>query len=187
MAGASDDLAAPGLEGGIKEERAVTQILEPVTLGPSRRERQHRVEPVEGALFVHAEDGGMGRRGQIPAQRPALRVPAIYVDNDAALLAGRELGGYPKKMAQITMRNYGNLFLSHMSAAQFRRRPKIPTSAISPRPASPRAVLVLSKAKGKGYLIRVAPPCRCRHNGDPHTNMPEWVRGVLRKGSPHRD
>ena len=42
-------------------------------------------------------------------------VPAIYVDNDAALLAGRELGGYPKKMAQITMRNYGNLFLSHMA------------------------------------------------------------------------
>ena len=41
-------------------------------------------------------------------------VPAIYVDNDAALLAGRELGGYPKKMAQITMRNYGDLFLSHM-------------------------------------------------------------------------
>jgi acetoacetate decarboxylase len=24
-------------------------------------------------------------------------IPAIYVDNDAALLAGRELGGYPKK------------------------------------------------------------------------------------------
>jgi len=42
-------------------------------------------------------------------------VPAIYVDNDAALLAGRELGGYPKKLAQITMRNYGNMFLSHMS------------------------------------------------------------------------
>ncbi len=42
-------------------------------------------------------------------------VPAIYVDNDAALLAGRELGGYPKKMAQITMRNYGNLYLSHMA------------------------------------------------------------------------
>ena len=141
--------AAPGLEGGIKEESAVTQILEPVTLGPSRRERQHRVEPVEGALFVHAEDGGMGRRGQIPAQRPALRVPAIYVDNDAALLAGRELGGYPKKMAQITMRNYGNLFLSHMSAAQFRRRPKIPTSAISPRPASPRAVLGTIEGQGQ--------------------------------------
>jgi len=42
-------------------------------------------------------------------------IPAIYVDNDAALLAGRELGGYPKKMAHITMRNYGDLFLSHMS------------------------------------------------------------------------
>jgi hypothetical protein len=41
-------------------------------------------------------------------------VPGIYVDNDAAMLAGRELGGYPKKLAQITMRNYGDLFLSHI-------------------------------------------------------------------------
>jgi hypothetical protein len=40
---------------------------------------------------------------------------AIYVDTDAALLAGRELGGYPKKLAQVTMRNYGDLFLSHMA------------------------------------------------------------------------
>src|SRR6476660_1962814 len=39
-----------------------------MTLGPSRRERQHRIEPVEGldgGLFVHAEDGAMGWRGQI--------------------------------------------------------------------------------------------------------------------------
>jgi acetoacetate decarboxylase len=41
--------------------------------------------------------------------QPYAYITAIYVDNDAALLAGRELGGYPKKMAQITMRNYGNL------------------------------------------------------------------------------
>jgi hypothetical protein len=49
-------------------------------------------------------------------------IPAIYVDNDAALLAGRELGGYPKKMAQITMRNYGNLFLSHMSRGSMQEK-----------------------------------------------------------------
>jgi hypothetical protein len=65
---ASDDLAASGLEGGIKGKGAVTEILKPMTLGPSRRERQHGIEPVEGldgGLFVHAENGGMGRRGQI--------------------------------------------------------------------------------------------------------------------------
>ncbi len=39
----------------------------------------------------------------------------IYVDTDTALLASRELGGYPKKLAQVTMRNYGDLFLSHMA------------------------------------------------------------------------
>jgi hypothetical protein len=44
-----------------------------------------------------------------------LYVPAIYVDTDSALTAGREVGGYPKKLAQITMRNYGNQFFSHMS------------------------------------------------------------------------
>ena len=46
----------------------MTEILEPMTLGPSRRKREHRIESVEGldgALFVHAEDGGMGGRGQI--------------------------------------------------------------------------------------------------------------------------
>jgi hypothetical protein len=65
---ASDNLAAAGLEGGLKGEGAVTEILKPMTLSPSRRERQHGIEPVEGldgGLFVHAEDGGMGRRGQI--------------------------------------------------------------------------------------------------------------------------
>ena len=53
-------------------------------------------------------------------------VPAIYVDNDAALLAGRELGGYPKKMARITMRNYGNLFLSQMSRGSIMRKTEDP-------------------------------------------------------------
>jgi Acetoacetate decarboxylase (ADC) len=49
-------------------------------------------------------------------------ITGIYVDNDAALLAGRELGGYPKKMAQITMRNYGSLFLSQMSRGSIMRK-----------------------------------------------------------------
>lgn len=51
-----------------------------------------------------------------------LYVPAIYVDNDAALTAGREFGGYPKKMAQITMRNYGDVFLSHMSRGSMQEK-----------------------------------------------------------------
>ncbi|MFG2231371.1 acetoacetate decarboxylase family protein [Streptomyces sp. NPDC048723] len=61
-----------------------------------------------------------------PAPSAARGIPAIYVDNDAALLAGRELGGYPKKMARITMRNYGNLFLSQMS------RGSIQTKTVDP-------------------------------------------------------
>jgi hypothetical protein len=49
-------------------------------------------------------------------------VPAIYVDNDAAMLAGRELGGYPKKLAQITIRNYGDLFLSQISRGSMQEK-----------------------------------------------------------------
>ena len=45
---------------------------------------------------------------------PYLYVAAIYVDSDSALTAGREFGGYPKKIAKITMYNYGNLFLSSL-------------------------------------------------------------------------
>jgi hypothetical protein len=60
--------------------------------------------------------------GVLHKGRPYAYIPAIYVDNDAALLAGRELGGYPKKMAQITMRNYGNLFLSHMSRGSIQKK-----------------------------------------------------------------
>jgi len=50
--------------------------------------------------------------------QPWLYVAAIYVDNDAAMIAGREFGGYPKKIADIQMRNYGNLFLSNLARAE---------------------------------------------------------------------
>lgn len=48
---------------------------------------------------------------------PFLYVAAIYVDSDSALTAGREFGGYPKKLATITMYNYGDLFLSRICRA----------------------------------------------------------------------
>jgi hypothetical protein len=44
-----------------------------------------------------------------------LYVPFIYVDTDAALLAGREFGGYPKKIADITLQNYGDEYKGAMS------------------------------------------------------------------------
>jgi hypothetical protein len=67
-------------------------------------------------------------------------VPGIYVHNDAALLAGRELGGYPKKMAAITMRNYGDLFLSQMSRGSMQEKTADPnvsdlaSSSVARRP-----------------------------------------------------
>lgn len=53
---------------------------------------------------------------------PWLYVPFIYVDSDSALTAGREYGGYPKKMGDITMRNYGDLYLSHMSRGSMQEK-----------------------------------------------------------------
>lgn len=44
-------------------------------------------------------------------------VPAIYVDSDSGLAAGREAGGYPKKLAVIDLTNYGDLYLGHISRA----------------------------------------------------------------------
>jgi hypothetical protein len=44
-----------------------------------------------------------------------LYVPYIYVDTDAAMGAGREFGGYPKKIANIQMRHFGSLWLGTMS------------------------------------------------------------------------
>ena len=44
-----------------------------------------------------------------------LYVPYIYVDTDAAMAAGREIGGYPKKIANIQMRHFGSLWLGTMS------------------------------------------------------------------------
>jgi acetoacetate decarboxylase len=37
-----------------------------------------------------------------------LDVPLIYVDNDAAMPGGREIGGWPKKMAKIELGRVGD-------------------------------------------------------------------------------
>ena len=46
----------------------MTEIFKPMTFGPPWRKRQDRIESVEGlnsALFIDAEDGGMGGRLQV--------------------------------------------------------------------------------------------------------------------------
>jgi len=53
---------------------------------------------------------------------PYLYVAAIYVDSDAAMIAGREFGGYPKKLANINVYNYGSLFLSNMTRGSMQEK-----------------------------------------------------------------
>lgn len=57
---------------------------------------------------------------------PFLYVAAIYVDTDAAMAAGREFGGYPKKIADIDMYSYGDLFLNRLSRGNFQSKTASP-------------------------------------------------------------
>lgn len=48
---------------------------------------------------------------QIPALYKgnlSMYIPAIYVDSDRAMSSGREIGGYPKKLAKIDIEQFGN-------------------------------------------------------------------------------
>src|SRR5258708_14767005 len=62
------------IQGSIERQGPMTVILEAMSFGATRRERQHRIEAIQcldGSLFVDAEHGRMLRRG--PPQNPALR------------------------------------------------------------------------------------------------------------------
>ncbi len=64
----ADDLTALGFQRSVEREGAMPEVFETVTLRPTRRERQHRVEPVErlnSTLLIHAEDRGIERRLEI--------------------------------------------------------------------------------------------------------------------------
>lgn len=68
---APQDLSALRVECGEEGERAMPVVLEPVTLGPSRRERQygiHTVECLDTALLVDREDSRVRRGIQIEAE-----------------------------------------------------------------------------------------------------------------------
>ena len=61
-------LARPHVQRRVERQRAVPLVLEPVTLDPARRERQHAVLPVEGlngGLLVDAEHRGVTGRIQV--------------------------------------------------------------------------------------------------------------------------
>ena len=62
--------AGLGVQRGIQRKRSMPVVLEAVTLGASRRERQNGIEPIQGldgGLLIDAKHGGMLRRPQIQA------------------------------------------------------------------------------------------------------------------------
>jgi hypothetical protein len=70
LGGFAQDLSAGNLQRGVERESAMPEILKAVALGTPGREGQNRIQPIErlnGALFVHAEHGRVGRRLEIEA------------------------------------------------------------------------------------------------------------------------
>jgi acetoacetate decarboxylase len=67
------------------------------------------------AVWAHYRDTSFGPYNEFMPVIPCLfngelylDVPLIYVDNDAAMAAGREIGGWPKKLAKIGFDRIGN-------------------------------------------------------------------------------
>lgn len=54
----------------------------------------------------------------------------LYVTSDVAMAAGREMGGYPKKIARIRIRH-------DLDKGRYRTRSAVPPASGSPRPGSP--------------------------------------------------
>ena len=90
LGGFAQDLSAGNLQGGVKRQSAMPEILKAVALGPPGRKRQNRIAPIESlnsTLFIHAEHGCVGRRleiqtdniGRLGLGRPDRRWPG----NDA--------------------------------------------------------------------------------------------------------
>jgi acetoacetate decarboxylase len=66
-------------------------------------------------VWAHYRDSSMGPYEEFIATIPCLyngqmflHVPFIYVDTDRAMASGREIGGWPKKLAAIRMDRIGN-------------------------------------------------------------------------------
>src|ERR1700732_414243 len=69
-AGLADDLAAPGIKGGIERERSMAIIFKAVSFSPTGRKRQNRVQTIQrldGTLFVDTEHCGVERRLEVQA------------------------------------------------------------------------------------------------------------------------
>jgi len=66
--GLAQHFAGLGIEGRVQRERAMAVVLKAMPLSPASRERQHRIEPVEGLdgrLLINAEHRGVLRRVQV--------------------------------------------------------------------------------------------------------------------------
>jgi len=71
---ATNHCSGLGIQRGVQREGAVTMVLKPMSLCASGRQRQHRIQPVQGLdarLFIHAEDDRMLRRLYIQSNNAA--------------------------------------------------------------------------------------------------------------------
>ena len=73
------------------------------------------------AVWAHYRDSSFGPYNEFMPVIPCLHngemyldVPLIYVDNDAAMAGGREIGGWPKKLATITFDRIGDEYRCYL-------------------------------------------------------------------------
>jgi arylsulfatase A-like enzyme len=134
----------------------------------------HRAIDLDGWRAVCPWPGPSFAEADVPFGTPITAdVPAIYVDNDAALLAGRELGGYPKKMAQITMRNYGDLFLSHMARGAIQKKTADPNFEDLASSCVSRAGKLVSVPLPADETVELPPPYNMLLPLPPPTGEPQ--------------
>ena len=69
-AGLAQHLTSVDVERSVQRQGAMAVVLKAMPFGPSWRERQHRIEPIQGldgSLFIQAEDCGVRRWVKIQA------------------------------------------------------------------------------------------------------------------------
>ena len=97
----AEDFAGLRIERRIQRQRAVPLVFEAVTLRPSRREREPRIDAIERlnrGLLVEAEDHGVLRRGEIQTDhigclRLEIRIGGAHVTLEAMRLEPGPLPG----------------------------------------------------------------------------------------------
>lgn len=103
----------------------------------------------------------------------AYYIPYIYVTNDAALVAGRELAGAPKKLAHMNIDRSDSIYRAHMSRPE--NNPLVTITTKPERRAQGGLVDAILPEKTPLLSIRHLPPIQ---GGDGCTQLVKWYADI---------